>query len=131
MVIHQLAFFGKENLKNCYLKSDGKSTHVGMSLRAQKIGLLSVLRGRFLKMVGKKQIMGPMWKNQHKGIDLEDTTPSIDQDYMGCTQRSAKVDPQQFSLKPSCSTNARRQGRLTKKIRRKEIVVGKDHCLEL
>ena len=36
MVTHWPAFLVKENLKTCYLKRDGKSTNMGMSLRAQK-----------------------------------------------------------------------------------------------
>ena len=37
--------------------------------------------------------MGPTWETLQKEIDLADPTPFIDQVYLGCTQREAKVDP--------------------------------------
>ena len=46
-----------------------------------------------IKMIGKKQNMDPMWKILQIEIDIENPTPSIDQVYLSCTQREAKVDP--------------------------------------
>ena len=37
--------------------------------------------------------MDPMWKILQIKIDIEDPTPFIDQVYLSCTQREAKVDP--------------------------------------
>ena len=50
-------------------------------------------------MLGKDQTMGPMWNNQQKEIDLEDPMSLIDQVYLGCTQKEAKVDPQTVQSK--------------------------------
>ena len=46
------------------------------------------------KIVGEKQNMVPMWKVLQKEIVFEDATSLMDQVYLGCTQRDAKVDLQ-------------------------------------
>ena len=40
-----------------------------------------------------KQNMNSVWKIMQKEIDLEDQTPLLDQVFLVCTQREAKVDP--------------------------------------
>ena len=50
-------------------------------------------------MVGKKQNMGSMWNILRKESDLGDPTPSIDQVYLGCSEREAKVDLQAIQSK--------------------------------
>ena len=63
-------------------------------------------------LVGQKAELKKRVENLQKDINLEDPTPS------GCTQREAKVT-WQFSQNRFVQTSWRRQGRLTKKIRRK------------
>ena len=44
-----------------------------------------------IRTIGRKQNVGPMWKRVQKEIDLEYTTLSIDQVFLGCTLWEAKV----------------------------------------
>ena len=41
-------------------------------------------------MVGKKNNLQPMWKRWMKQVDLEKRTQSLDQVFLGCTQRECK-----------------------------------------
>ena len=64
-----------------------------LSLRAQEARSI-LIRSCGRKTVGKKPNMGSMWKNLQKGVDFEDPPAIIDQVYLGCTHRGAKVDHQ-------------------------------------
>ena len=69
----------------------GKSTELGMSVRASK-------RGLFLSVyvddinIGTKQNLSPMWKKLKKPVDLGEPTSVLDHAYLGCTQRECKTN---------------------------------------
>ena len=75
----------------------------------------------------KKHNMRLVWSILKKEINLLDPTPLIENHvYLGCTQREAKVDLQAVQSKTEfVQKSRRRQGRLTTKIKRKKIFVGK------
>ena len=51
------------------------------------------------KMVGKSENAGPMWKTLRRRMDLEPSTPLVDQVYLGCNQRDAEIDEELISTK--------------------------------
>ena len=51
------------------------------------------------KMVGKVENMGPMWKTLKEKMELEPSTPLVDQVYLGCNQREADVDEELIATK--------------------------------
>ena len=61
-----------------------------MSLRAKKRSFRSCRSPWMLKKVGKRQNLRTVWKRK---TDLKGQTPIINQLYLGCTRREAKVTP--------------------------------------
>ena len=53
--------------------------------------------------VGKKQNTESMWTILQKDIDLEPPTPSIEQVYLGCTEREGNVKHKAVQLKSELS----------------------------
>ena len=51
-----------------------------------------------IKMAGKKQNMGPMWKKLMKNVDLDEPTSFLDRVYLGCTQ--LECEPNETIIKP-------------------------------
>ena len=86
----------------------GKSNNMRMSLRAQKIGLFLSVYVDDINMIGKKKNMDPMRKILQIETDLEDPTPFIDQVYLSCTQKEAKVDPRAVHSKNELFNKLRR-----------------------
>ena len=43
-----------------------------------------------IKLAGKKQNLGPMWKLLNKEVDLGEPTCFLDHVYLGCTQRQCE-----------------------------------------
>ena len=41
-----------------------------------------------IKLAGKNQNIDPMWKVPNKEVDLGEPTSSLDQVYLGCTQKT-------------------------------------------
>ena len=63
-----------------------------MSVRAQKARIILIsLRGLFQNNGWKDAEHGTHVENQQNEIDLEDSTPLIDQVYLGCTQKDVLV----------------------------------------
>ena len=45
-----------------------------------------------IKLIGKKQILDPMWKVLNKEVDLGEPTSFLDHVYLGCTQRQCQIN---------------------------------------
>ena len=45
-----------------------------------------------IKMTGKKQKMGPMWKKLMKHVDIDKPASFLDHLYLECSQRECKPD---------------------------------------
>ena len=66
----------------------------GRTFQIGNVSLFIVKKALFLsvyvddiKLVGKKQIINPMWKLLNKEVDLGEPTSFLDHVYLGCTQR--------------------------------------------
>ena len=44
-----------------------------------------------IKLAGKKQNIGPMWKLLNKEVELGEPTSFLDHVYLGCTQRQCEI----------------------------------------
>ena len=78
-------------------------TNIGRHIAAKRLGkgqkLGSIEKANFFlsvlvddtKMVDRRESLAPMRANLHKKFELEDPT-TLDQVYLGCTQRAATVD---------------------------------------
>ena len=67
----------------------GKSAELGMLVGSSKTR--NILVGKCgIKMAGKKQNMAPMWKKLIKKADLDEPTPLLDHENLGCTQRECQ-----------------------------------------
>ena len=44
-----------------------------------------------IKLAGKKQNIGPMWKVHNKEVDLGEPTSFLDHEHLGCTQRQCEI----------------------------------------
>ena len=54
-------------------------------------GLFSSVYVDDIKLAGKKQNIGPVWKVLNKEVDLGEPTSFLDHVYLGCTQRQCEV----------------------------------------
>ena len=71
-----------------------------MSLSRRKpLLLLSMYVNDSKKKVGKKEIVGPMKNITRTHIDLEFSTPLVNQVCLVCTQRGAEVDHEAVQAK--------------------------------
>ena len=68
-----------------------------------KLGLFLLVYVGNMKMVGGKQNLKPMWKILQGDFGLGEPTPLIDEVFLECTQREAKVDYQAVKDKLSWS----------------------------
>ena len=70
----------------------GKGTNSGVSLCPPNIAIFLSVHVEDIKMVREKEHLGPTWTILRREIDLEDPTPWLNQEYLGCTQREAEAD---------------------------------------
>ena len=116
------AFFGKEKVQRCYLKRDGKMYQHENVFTCTRSPDYFCRCMWVWKNVGKAD-HGSQVENSAIEFDFEDPTASIDQ----ARKERQRLIPKRFNPKPGCSRGWQRQWRLTKKIRRKKIFIGKDH----
>ena len=63
----------------------------GISLVHREKGLFLSVYVDDIKLAGKKQNLGPMWKVLNKEVDLKEPTSFLDHENLGCTQRQCEI----------------------------------------